>query len=103
MGLGAAACLAFGIATEGLGLFLCGLAGGALGGYGGSALGGSIGRGGGSTDRSPCPSCHGLMREWESRAPLRATGHGGFTTRPDGRLSLEDLARLHRFLDEPKP
>jgi hypothetical protein len=40
--LAGAACVAFGIATGGVGLFLCGLAGGILGGMAGSALGGAF-------------------------------------------------------------
>jgi hypothetical protein len=36
-------CIAFGIATEGIGLFICGLLGGIGGGIGGSALGGEVG------------------------------------------------------------
>jgi hypothetical protein len=49
--LGAGACILFGIATEGVGLFLCGLAGGIGGGLGGSALGGKIGEGIGNRAR----------------------------------------------------
>jgi hypothetical protein len=41
--LGAGACILFGIATEGVGLLLCGLVGGAAGGVGGSYVGGEIG------------------------------------------------------------
>lgn len=41
--LGAGACILFVIATEGLGLLLCGLVGGAAGGVGGSCVGGEIG------------------------------------------------------------
>jgi hypothetical protein len=39
--LATAGCIAFGIATEGLGLFLCGLAGGVIGGTAGSYIGGA--------------------------------------------------------------
>lgn len=39
-GMGTAACVALGVATEGVGLLLCGLAGGALGTFIGSAVGG---------------------------------------------------------------
>lgn len=41
--LGAGACIAFGIVTEGIGLVICGLAGGIGGGLGGSYLGGELG------------------------------------------------------------
>ena len=41
----AGACIAFGIATEGIGLFLCGAVGGIGGGLGGSYLGGELGEG----------------------------------------------------------
>lgn len=44
MGLGTAACIFFGIATEGIGLFLCGLAGGIGGGVLGSMGGGAAAR-----------------------------------------------------------
>ena len=52
-GLGGAAlvaggCIAFGIASGGIGLFLCGLAGGIAGGIGGSYVGGEIGEHAGS-------------------------------------------------------
>jgi hypothetical protein len=43
--LAATACIAFGVATEGIGLFLCGAIGGIGGGLGGSYLGGELGEG----------------------------------------------------------
>jgi hypothetical protein len=43
--LAAGACIAIGIATEGIGLFLCGAIGGIGGGIGGSILGGELGEG----------------------------------------------------------
>ncbi len=42
-GLATAGCIAFGIATEGIGLVICGLLGAIGGGIGGSALGGEVG------------------------------------------------------------
>lgn len=64
--LAVAGCLAFGVASGGIGLFLCGLAGGVIGGTVGSGVAGGMMHGlqGGST---PCPSCHALQREWEAR------------------------------------
>jgi hypothetical protein len=47
--LGAGACIAFGIATEGFGLLLCGVAGGIGGGLAGSYLGGEAGEALGGT------------------------------------------------------
>ncbi|MFG1643350.1 DUF4157 domain-containing protein [Amycolatopsis sp. NPDC049252] len=49
--LAGAACIAFGITTEGAGLLLCGLAGGIGGGLGGSYLGGELGEAAGHRAR----------------------------------------------------
>jgi len=46
--LAAGLCIAFGVATEGVGLFLCGALGGIGGGLGGSYLGGELGEGAGN-------------------------------------------------------
>jgi len=112
-----AGCVALGIATGGVGLFLCGLAGGIIGGVGGSAIGGGIARsfepyGGPSRPmtqaeseeaartidranlRQPCPSCHELRREWDERLRFRSpSGLSG------GNLTPEDLARLRPLFD----
>ncbi len=67
-GLAVAGCALFGIATGGVGLFICGLGGGIAGGLIGSSVGGEFARGTSEgRDDSPCPSCHAMQREWETQ------------------------------------
>lgn len=106
-------CIALGIATGGVGLFVCGLVGGGIGGYLGSAAGGNMMRGLQAGGR-PCPSCHALQREWEARRSLRTFDlvsfgatrlSGGEAISRDGRapgtraITAEEQAQILRWLD----
>jgi hypothetical protein len=106
-----AGCIALGVATGGIGLFLCGLGGGIALGAGGSYLGGATA---GLFDeprlptrpmtetesreaaealqraRPICPSCHAISREWESR--------GEFGARSGTSLSADERERLRIWL-----
>jgi hypothetical protein len=89
--LGAGACIAFGIVTEGVGLLLCGavggigggLAGAYLGGELGEALGGGFGGGpGGLPDPTSAPQVMtrimSTSSEWDSYEKARQMGIAPF-------------------------
>lgn len=89
-GLAVAGCLLFGVATGGVGLFLCGLAGGVLGGAVGSAALGAVAEGlsGASSDTGVCPSCHAMQREWERERAFAPMPTFDFSAFPEGALPL---------------
>jgi hypothetical protein len=70
--LATAGCIAFAIATEGIGLLLCGLAGGVIGGGAGSAVGGAVGAG-----------TSGLIEDWAQEAYLRQLKQQGDPIPPE--------------------
>ena len=117
--LAVAGCLFFGVATGGVGLFICGLGGGIVGGLAGSAVAGGVARSirdGGSTGGPVCPSCHAMQREWErARAfPGFSSGLGSSGSWPldaspmstrrglDGTVPLDPAAEaaIRRWLEE---
>lgn len=67
--LAVAGCVGFGLATGGLGLFICGLIGGVVGSTVGSAAASGM-VSSLQTGSTPCPSCHALQREWKASRPL---------------------------------
>lgn len=78
--LGAGACILFGIATEGIGLFLCGLAGGIGGGLGGSYVGGELGEAAGNRARGTGQVINEIVNPMIERAlygdkPIPAIGY----------------------------
>ena len=78
--LAVAGCAFFGIATGGVGLFLCGLGGGIVGGLAGSAVAGGVARAvrDGPGDSTVCPSCHAMQRDWERERSTHAFGNLDF-------------------------
>lgn len=115
--LAVAGCAFFGVATGGIGLFVCGLGGGIIGGALGSTVMGDLAReSGGPMDSTVCPSCHAMQRDWERQrsesmlsAPLPGLGllpldavplaprPGVPGTVP---LSPDELALIQRWLAE---
>jgi hypothetical protein len=119
-----AACVGLGIATGGVGLLLCGLAGGIGGGLLGSALGGAAVRSLQYQTSGPsrpateleaqqsaeaiaraniepvCPSCHQLRLQWDERLRFRALGG---SPRSGAKLTPEELARLRDWLEAGSP
>jgi Domain of unknown function (DUF4157) len=88
----AGACIAFGIATEGLGLFLCGAIGGLGGGLGGSYLGGELGEGLGTRLRRSMETAAEVFNPMIERAiwgnaPIPAMGY--YPPRQFGRDPVE--------------
>jgi hypothetical protein len=120
--LAVAGCTFFGVASGGIGLLLCGLGGGILGGAVGSGVAGSLARTArdGTGSGTVCPSCHSMQREWERERAWggAATGLGSFSlgesrlpsdatpvsARPGvpgaTPLDAESLAALRRWLAE---
>jgi hypothetical protein len=92
----------FGIATGGVGLFVCGLAGGIAGGVGGSLAGGALARSAkSSSNEAPCPSCHAQQREQAARVtPLDFSALDAIG-KPKGGLTIDDVQLLERFLAQP--
>ena len=92
-----AGCIAVGVATGGIGLFICGLAGGIAGGVAGTAVAGgmardlSAGRGG-----VPCPSCHQMQREWSARQQSRFS----LPTRTESGLTEPELRALTEWINQ---
>ena len=76
--LATAGCIAFAIATEGIGLLLCGLAGGVIGGGVGSAVGGAVGAG-----------ASGLIEDWAQEAYLRQLKQQGDAFPPEAQQSAD--------------
>lgn len=106
--LGLAGCLLFGVATGGVGLFLCGLGGGIGGGLAGSSVFGTIARNqpGNPQDRPPCPSCHEINRRRANRnlfpSSLDILGDLGTAARSGisgTRLRSEELQMIRRWLE----
>jgi hypothetical protein len=100
--LAVAGCVFFGIATGGVGLFVCGLAGGIAGGVGGSLAGGALARSAkSSSNEAPCPSCHAQQREQAARVtPLDFSALDAIG-KPKGGLTIDDVQLLERFLAQP--
>jgi len=105
-----AGCLLLGVATGGVGLFVCGLAGGIVGGALGSTIAGSVMRG--LQEASPpCPSCHALQREWEANRSFSGLRSMGLLRTPNSNLSddlpgspailtPEEISMVRRWLEE---
>jgi hypothetical protein len=126
--LGAAGCVAFGVATAGVGLFLCGLAGGILLGAAGSAAGGHF-FGTQNPEAGPgarpmteaeaaemarvlqaagpgvlCPSCHRIVAEGEMRSAFQnfpTSLSPGDALFPSSRTNLSaiDLRHIRDWLE----
>lgn len=117
--LAVAGCLFFGVATGGVGLFICGLGGGIVGGLAGSAVAGGVARSirdGGSAGGPVCPSCHAMQRDWDRArafpgfsAGLGSSGSWPLDAAPlstrrglDGSVPLDPAAEaaIRRWLEE---
>lgn len=98
--LAVSGCVFFGIATGGVGLFVCGLVGGIAGGVIGSELTGSAARslrGGELGGGAICPSCHALQRGWERERSR--VGFEGFDFNPS--LLPADAVPLSPIPNDP--
>jgi Domain of unknown function (DUF4157) len=103
----AAGCLALGVATGGIGLFLCGLGGGILLGAAGSYVGGEVarsmqGRRGGASSEIICPSCHSGSAVAEGRES--ATRMSSLAQVMPTRLTADEVTLLRQWLSsQPQP